>query len=534
MKSSPCRPLDFTTRTSQGEPFMSRYRIPHALLGVLLLACSVHAQLSVSTGLVSDTGQDGNMFDIRAIERLQIVGFDLNLDAGAWDIEVYTTTSGGSFLGFETDPTGWTMIESVNVMSAGANTASPLPLDLDVEIAAGGQRGFYVTVVNGPAMNYRNGDGIGSIEGGNAYIEVLEGVGKSHPFASTFGNAAGGREWSGNVHYRVIKEANYCEDFDGAVAGTDLPLPWEQIQGENDPSNGSAVDWIVRGGQTPSLGTGPLGDQGSGIGNYVYVEDSGNDHVRVSMRTPLIDLDAFAQPVLSFWYHSLVGLNPVQLYDNTLSLHVYNRFGIQVDTLISLADSGSDWQQLYFDLSEHQVHGLVMLEFAVNNLDGGGHFYNDIAIDDVCVEEGGFDFFGSGDPLVFGSQVDANGGALAPMKEALPGQQININLANPSGSLPGAIPVIVGQFFFDMTPPGSVLADVYVDALSQFPAFVIYDGSIPTPLGPSVLDDSHVSLNFIIPAVGGLFSLRLQGLALSPLSNNGIYSASMGHTIDLL
>ena len=513
---------------------MPSLRSKLAVLSLLLLASTASAQLSITTQFVSNNGQDGNMFDIRGVERLQIVGFDVSLDAGTFDVEIYTTTSGGSYVGSETTAADWTLIGSYPaVLSAGLNVATLLPQDLDVEIAAGTQRGFYVTTTAG-AMNYTNGDGLGTVEAGNAFIEVLEGVGKGYPFAGTFGFGASGREWNGSVHYRVIKEANYCEDFDSVAPGTVLPLPWEQIEGEADPMNGADVDWIARSAATTSFNTGPNADHTSGFGNYVYVEDSLNDHATVTMRTPLIDLDAFAQPIFSFWYHSQVSsISPSPtIGDNELSVRVLNRSGVGIATLLpAFGDNGSDWQQLLFDMSN--IGGVVMMDFSVNNLAGGGSFVNDIAIDDVCIEDGGFDFFGTGDDIVFGTQVDGNGGRLNPNKPISAGQQLSVNLFSPNGTLPNGIPVILGQFYFDMTPPGSVLADVYVDTVTQFPAFVVFDGSVATPLGPTTIDAGEISLNFVMPPVGALFSLRLQGLVLSPQSNNGIYSASVGHTLDI-
>ena len=511
---------------------MPSLRSTLASLSLLLIASTASAQLSITTTLAGGNGAAGNMFDIRAVERLQIVGFDVNLDAGTWDLEVYTRNGGGSFVGSETTASNWTLLSTyVGVLSAGPNVATELPRDLDVEIAAGTQRGFYVTASNavGSTMNYTNGDGIGTVEASNAFIEVLEGVGKTYPFGSTFSN----RIFNSNVYYRVIKEANYCEDFDGVAQGLVLPLPWEQIEGEADPANGGDVDWIVDANGTPSFNTGPPNDHSTGAGgNYVYVEDSSNDHASVAMRTPLIDLDAFAQPIFSFWYHSNVASSTPSIGDNELSVRMLNRSGNFIGIILpAFGDDGSDWQQLIFDLSG--IGGVRMFEFSVNNLAGGGSFINDIAIDDVCIEDGGFDFFGTGDDIVFGTQVDGNGGRLNPNKPISAGQQLSVNLFSPNGTLPNGIPVILGQFYFDMTPPGSVLTDVYVDTVTQFPAFVVFDGSVATPLGPTTIDAGEISLNFVMPPVGALFSLRLQGLVLSPQSNNGIYSASVGHTLDI-
>ena len=425
---------------------------------LLLLASASRAQLGLNTGFAANSSQAGIMFDIEGTQRLQIRGFDLNLQPGTWDIEIYTTLSGGPWLGSEASPGDWGLVGNyLSVASVGANQLTELPHTLDIDVPAGSTQGVYITVASGFGTLYRSGNtNVGTAFAGNTAIRVETGIGKAYPFGQSFPVTlmGAGREFSGRVSYRVVKEAPFCEDFDGAPQGTLLPFPWEQIQGEADPIDGPDVDWIVDANGTPTAGTGPDADHTTvnGNGSYAYVEDSGNNHTCVAMRTPLIAVDAFAEPQLSFWYHS--SKNVFGLALNALEIHVIDRAGFRVGTLIALKDDSSIWQQLIFDLSAFKPLGEVMIEFSVDNLQGGGSSFHDIAIDDVCISDGGFDRLGSGEGIELWTQVAADGGRLNPNKDAIPGQVLNIALTNTGTGLQGAVPVIVGQLYLDVSPPG--------------------------------------------------------------------------------
>ncbi|MGC6488631.1 MAG: hypothetical protein ACON4Z_13370, partial [Planctomycetota bacterium] len=164
---------------------------------------------SLTTTFASNNGQAGNMFDLRPGNAPVVIDcFDVNLDAGTWDLEVYTTTSGGSHVGIEQDPTAWTLLATVpGVTSLGPDFPTPLPLSapLGVSIGCGEQRGFYVTVTNGTAINYTTGAGflVGDVFASNADLEFLAGTGNVYPFANVFGPPSGTRVFNGNIYYAV-------------------------------------------------------------------------------------------------------------------------------------------------------------------------------------------------------------------------------------------------------------------------------------------------------------------------------------------
>jgi hypothetical protein len=135
------------------------------------------------------------MFDVMAINPLTIDSFDVNLDTGITDdIEVYFKT--GTWVGYHTDPSAWTLVATANVTSAGDGLPTPLGLSLGINVAAGERVAFYVTTING-GMNYTNGSTTGNLFASDANLEFYEGRGMSYPFTGGFEP----RVFNGNIHY---------------------------------------------------------------------------------------------------------------------------------------------------------------------------------------------------------------------------------------------------------------------------------------------------------------------------------------------
>jgi len=154
---------------------------------------------------VSDNGQAGNMFDIKAVNAtgVTIRGFDVNVDpVGPMDIDVYIVTGGGPFAGNETNPLAWTLIgTATGVLSNGTDVPTPVPLVIDVPIPPGATQGFYVTVTGGlTSMNYTNGTTQGALFASNTDLEFQEGIGNAWPFGGFFTP----RVWNGNIHYSIL------------------------------------------------------------------------------------------------------------------------------------------------------------------------------------------------------------------------------------------------------------------------------------------------------------------------------------------
>ncbi len=168
------------------------------LTAVFLTAFSLGANASVLTTTFSGgNSYNGNMFDVVNLgEQLNISAFDLNLDSGTGDIEVYIKN--GSWVGFENDSAAWTLIDSASITSSGPNEASYFDV-LDFTIDAYLTTAFYITTT-GLSMNYTDGTAVGNIAAQNSDLQILEGAGKEYSFAGTFEP----RVWNGTIHYEAV------------------------------------------------------------------------------------------------------------------------------------------------------------------------------------------------------------------------------------------------------------------------------------------------------------------------------------------
>lgn len=172
-----------------------------AALVLLLLAAApgLRAQFSLTTTYASNNGQYGNMFDVVALQNLSICSFDINLDSGTFDVEVYSVS--GSYAAVQTQPSAWGAPIAVrsSLVSNGLNVPTPLQLSLQLSLAAGNTRGFYITVRNGPGINYTNGapGSEGSVYASDQNLEIRVGAGLQYPFL--FPQSP--RIWNGAVHY---------------------------------------------------------------------------------------------------------------------------------------------------------------------------------------------------------------------------------------------------------------------------------------------------------------------------------------------
>ena len=109
-----------------------------AAIAVMAMATTSVAQLCLSTTFASNNGQSGNMFDIVATTSVVIQTFDVNLDPGTHDLEVYIVTGGGTHVGQETNAAAWTMVGSVTgISSLGTDIPTPLNLTIAVPIPPG-------------------------------------------------------------------------------------------------------------------------------------------------------------------------------------------------------------------------------------------------------------------------------------------------------------------------------------------------------------------------------------------------------------
>ncbi|MAG58453.1 MAG: hypothetical protein CMJ83_19370 [Planctomycetes bacterium] len=193
-----------------------------SVLTLALVALPAGAQQqTLTTTFASNNGQAGNMFDLVAVQDVEICGFDVNLDPGTWDIEIYTRA--GSWIGNQANPAAWgvPIATATSVTSNGSNLPTPFPGMLTVPMTMGTRQAFYITVSNGTSINYTNGSFTGNVFAADAWLRYEEGAGKAYPFAATFMP----RVWNGNIMYSIgspcfvqvfeTNGPNASIDFDG-------------------------------------------------------------------------------------------------------------------------------------------------------------------------------------------------------------------------------------------------------------------------------------------------------------------------------
>ncbi len=153
---------------------------------------------SLFTTLAAGNNHRGNMFDIVALNTVNITGFDAHPQANT-TIEIYYKV--GGFSGSENNAAAWTLVGSAAVIAQPLGTLTPVPVPVNIIIPAGQTYAFYVTSSNvAVSLNYTNGTVQGSVYSQDANIQFLEGVGLEYPFTGT---AFSPRVWNGQIHYEV-------------------------------------------------------------------------------------------------------------------------------------------------------------------------------------------------------------------------------------------------------------------------------------------------------------------------------------------
>ena len=281
----------------------SRASVPVMAMLVLALGLSGAAagQFTLPVLFGANNGQAGNMFDVVASNAITLKSFDLNLDGGTFDIEIWsvitdptamnpgsiiqTPTAGPSMgLRADTDMMQWNLEATVlGVVSNGFNNPTPLgPGVVNIPYAAGETKGIYITVVAATAINYTNGNNWGAPYASNGDLAVLEGFGKVYQFGASFGNVLGGanssRRWNGNIHYDnpnfmpgigqapqtglAVLDINNSAEVNGLPVGAIDPSTMSPVNGPyfTDISQGTSISFHLEGtpGQPIILLAGPL------------------------------------------------------------------------------------------------------------------------------------------------------------------------------------------------------------------------------------------------------------------------------------
>ncbi len=185
------------------------------------------ASNALTTTYASNNGQDGNIFDVVALNDIEIFCFDGHFEAGTVNYEIYYKF--GTSIGFQSTPGVWFLAGSGSVASAGPGNPTPLNLSAPIQVCQGTTVGFYITNigVGNPNARYTNGTAVGAVYTSDANIQVLEGYGKVYSFANTFQP----RVWNGTVRYNTI------------VLCTPLPIELNSFDVSKSNENDVLVQW---------------------------------------------------------------------------------------------------------------------------------------------------------------------------------------------------------------------------------------------------------------------------------------------------
>jgi hypothetical protein len=164
---------------------------------------------NATTTYVTDNGNDGNIFEITALEDFTLKSFYTNCEgSGGW--EVYYRN--GSYTGFTTSLNDWILLDSMSITCNGADDTTAIPLPVYMDIDAGQTVSFYITgTTTGAVINYFDGTAEGAIYENYGAFVIKEGLGVAYPLVNTFTP----RVFSGGI--------DYCSQ--GFVGNGELALP---------------------------------------------------------------------------------------------------------------------------------------------------------------------------------------------------------------------------------------------------------------------------------------------------------------------
>lgn len=163
---------------------------------VLFLAGACGAQCFLATTFGGANTQKGNMFDVVAINGVQVVGFDQNLMPGVHGLQLYTKT--GSWNGFQGTPAAWTLVGTASgLSSSGYGVPTALPIPVSISIPAGATQAFYITSTGPLNLAYSTGTQVGATAAQDLNVRILEGAGIMYPFGTSFQP----RIWNGLLRY---------------------------------------------------------------------------------------------------------------------------------------------------------------------------------------------------------------------------------------------------------------------------------------------------------------------------------------------
>ena len=148
---------------------------------------------------------------------------------------------------------------------------------------------------------------------------------------------------------------------------------WNNIENSSGQDD---IDWRTNSGSTPSTGTGPTTDfdPGNGIGNYLYLEPSGDCNGKVAqLLSPCVDLSTKIVAQLTFGYH-MYGVTQGRLHVDVITT---------TDTITdvippTIGDQGDSWETATINLTPYVGDTIII---SVRGITGVSGYQSDIALD---------------------------------------------------------------------------------------------------------------------------------------------------------
>eukprot|EP00956_Cyclotella_meneghiniana_P012630 scaffold17957_cov79-Cyclotella_meneghiniana.AAC.7 len=169
-------------------------------IGQILALVSIRLEngfsATLSAGFTGPYHADGNLFTLEAkSNQVSIEGLDINVDAGATTIEVYSRPGDIVINNYDG---GWFLMQTVQVAGQGKGNATPLPdFPVQVIIPANSKQSFYVTSTDEKDVWYDIGQQVGRSYASDGNLDILDGYALGYGFVGS----SGPRRWNGNVRY---------------------------------------------------------------------------------------------------------------------------------------------------------------------------------------------------------------------------------------------------------------------------------------------------------------------------------------------
>jgi hypothetical protein len=160
---------------------------------------------SLTTLFASNNGFAGNTFDLVASVPLRITRFDVNLELTGLTETIAVYWRNGTANGAQDNPAGWNLLGTANVVSAGEDNPTPVPIG-GLDLVPGQTYGIYVDAqsyaTNLNTLLYTNG---GPTTFSNADLSLTTYHGKGNPAFT--GPTFFPRQWNGTVYYTLTNDA---------------------------------------------------------------------------------------------------------------------------------------------------------------------------------------------------------------------------------------------------------------------------------------------------------------------------------------